>query len=44
MDAKRKDLKTLAKKGRVKINPALVDELLDEAVQKLLDEYEERVV
>ena len=26
------------------IDPALVDELLDEAVQKLLDEYKERVV
>ena len=44
MDAKRKDLKTLAKEGRVNIDPALVDELLDEAVQKLLDEYAERVV
>ena len=44
MDAKRKDLKTLAKEGRVNIDPGLVDELLDEAVQKLLNEYAERVV
>ena len=44
MDAKRKDLKTLAKEGRVNIDPTLVDNLLDEAVQKLLDEYAERVV
>ena len=42
MDIKRKDLKTLAKEGRVNIDPGLVDELLDEAVQKLLDEYAER--
>ena len=42
MDAKRKDLKTLGKEGRVNIDPELVDELLDEAVQKLLDEYAER--
>ena len=42
MDAKRKDLKTLAKEGRVNIDPELVDDLLDEAVQKLLDEYAER--
>ena len=44
MDARRKDLKTLAKEGRVNIDPTLVDELLDEAVQKLLNEYAERVV
>ena len=39
MDTKRKDLKLLAKEGRVNIDPGLVDELLDEIVQKLLDEY-----
>ena len=44
MEAKRKELKILAKEGRVSIDPELVDELFDEAVQKLLDEYAERVV
>ena len=44
MDAKRKDLKTLAKEGRVNVDPELVDELMDEAVQKLLNEYAEKVV
>ena len=44
MDAKRKDLKTFVKEGRVNIDPGLVDELLDEAVQKLLDEYAEKAV
>lgn len=43
MEAKRKDLKTLAKEGRVNIDPELVDELSDEAVQKLLDDYEKKV-
>ena len=42
MDAKGKDLTIIAKEGCVNIDPALVDELLDETVQKFLDEYEER--
>ena len=44
MEAKREDLKLLAKEGRVNIDPELVDELMDEAIQKLLDEYAEKVV
>ena len=43
MDAKRRDLRTLAKEGYVNIDQKLVDELLDEVVQKLLDEYAEKV-
>ena len=43
MEAKHRDLRTLAKEGCVNIDPKLVDELLDETVQKLLDEYAEKV-
>ena len=34
----------LAKEGRVNIDPELVDELLDEAVQKILDEYAKKSI
>ena len=37
------ELRTLAKEGYVNIDSKLVDELLDETVQKLLDEYAEKV-
>ena len=43
MDAKRRDLRTLAKEGYVNIDQKLVDELLDEAVQKLVDGYAVKV-
>ena len=39
MDAKRQDLKKLAIQGYVDINPELVDELMDDAVQRLLDDF-----
>ena len=41
MDAKRNDLKKLAKEGLVDVNPELVDDLMDEVVQKYFDDYEE---
>ena len=44
MEATRKDLKLLAKEGRVNIDPELVDELLDEAIQKLLDDYAKKSI
>ena len=43
MEAKRKELRTLANEGYVNIDPKLVDELVYEAVQKLLDEYAKKV-
>ena len=44
MEAKRKDLKLLTKEGCVNIDPELVDELLDEAVQKPLDDYAKKSI
>lgn len=44
MDAKRADLQNLAKDGLVNVDPELVDELMSEAVQKLLDDYAKKSV
>ena len=42
MDAKRQDLKKLAIQGYVDINPELVDELMDDTVQRLLDDFSKK--
>lgn len=42
MDAKRKDLKKLAEEGFIYLDPGLVDNLLDEAVDKYLKDFEDQ--
>ena len=43
MFEKRKDLKKLAKEGLVDIDPEMIDSLLDEAVDKHLNDFEDQV-
>ena len=43
MDKRRNDLKKLAKEGLVDISPDMVDDLLDEVVNKYLKEFENQV-
>ena len=43
MDAKRKDLKKLAKEELVDVDPNLIDDLMDESVEKYLDDHEKKV-
>ena len=43
MDVKRKDLKKLAKEELVDVDPNLIDDLMDESVEKYLDDYEKKV-
>lgn len=40
MEAKKKDLKKLAKDDLIDIDPEIIDELMDEAVEKILDDLE----
>lgn len=44
MDAKRNDLKKLAKEGLVDIDLELIDDLMDDAIEKLLKECEEKEI
>ena len=43
MDTKRKDLRKLATEGLIDLDPKLIDSLMDDAVEKYLDDYVEKV-